>query len=87
MAKGMIISFEGTDGSGKTTQIKALSEYLDKKGYETIMLREPGGTRLERRYGLILLNKNNNEMASFNRNAFVCIIKSADDGRKGRTFA
>ena len=64
MAKGMIISFEGTDGSGKTTQIKALSEYLDKKGYETIMLREPGGTKIGEEIRSILLNKNNTEMAS-----------------------
>lgn len=64
MAKGMIISFEGTDGSGKTTQIKALSEYLVNKGYKAQMLREPGGTKIGEEIRHILLNKDNTEMAS-----------------------
>ena len=60
----MIISFEGTDGSGKTTQIKALSEYLVNKGYKAQMLREPGGTKIGEEIRHILLNKDNTEMAS-----------------------
>ena len=64
MAKGIIISFEGTDGSGKTTQIKALSEYLAKKGYQSEMLREPGGTKIGEEIRSIVLNKYNTEMAS-----------------------
>ncbi|HNZ40508.1 MAG TPA: dTMP kinase [Clostridia bacterium] len=64
MAKGMIISFEGTDGSGKTTQIKALSRYLEEKGYMPAILREPGGTRIGEEIRSILLNSDNTEMAS-----------------------
>ena len=64
MTKGIIISFEGTDGSGKTTQIKALSEYLARKGYESAALREPGGTKIGEEVRSILLNKDNTEMAS-----------------------
>lgn len=64
MKKGMIISFEGTDGSGKTTQIRALSEYLANKGYQTDMLREPGGTKIGEEIRSILLSKDNTEMAS-----------------------
>jgi dTMP kinase len=40
----MLITFEGVDGSGKTTQVNLLSDYLVGKGYKTVKTREPGGT-------------------------------------------
>lgn len=40
----MLITFEGIDGCGKTTQVKLLSEYLKKKGIKCLVTREPGGT-------------------------------------------
>ncbi len=40
----MFITFEGVDGSGKTTQVELLYEYLVNKGYKAIKTREPGGT-------------------------------------------
>ena len=42
--RGLFLSFEGIEGSGKSTQIKKLSEYLQNKGFDTLVLREPGGT-------------------------------------------
>ena len=41
--KGIFIVMEGPDGSGKTTQIEMLKEYLEENGYETLVTREPGG--------------------------------------------
>ncbi|MFP4351960.1 MAG: dTMP kinase [Puniceicoccaceae bacterium] len=43
---GLLISFEGSEGSGKTTQIGLLSDKLEDAGYEVLVTREPGGTEL-----------------------------------------
>ena len=40
----MFITFEGPDGSGKTTQVAPLSEYLTQRGHKVLITREPGGT-------------------------------------------
>lgn len=42
--EGLFFSFEGIEGSGKSTQIQVLSQYLNERGYQTSVLREPGGT-------------------------------------------
>lgn len=44
MARGLFISFEGGEGAGKSTQIMRLSEKLRRKGYDTLVTREPGGS-------------------------------------------
>lgn len=38
------VSFEGIEGAGKSTQIKRITEYLEKKNFRVLVLREPGGT-------------------------------------------
>ena len=52
----MFISFEGIDGSGKSTQIKLLKKYLEGLGYDVITLREPGGTVLSEKIREMLLS-------------------------------
>jgi len=44
--RGKFITFEGPDGSGKSTQVEMLHSYLAKKGYDCLLTREPGGTRV-----------------------------------------
>lgn len=62
MRKGFFITFEGNDGSGKTTQIRLLSEYLKGKGIEVVLTREPGGTPIGEQIRSILLDKANKDM-------------------------
>ncbi len=53
----MIITFEGIEGSGKSTQINRFKEALEKKQIDFICLREPGGTLLSEEIRNVLLNK------------------------------
>jgi len=54
--KGKFITFEGADGSGKTTQIEMIKKYLEEKGYECLLTREPGGSNLGNKIREILLH-------------------------------
>lgn len=56
MKKGLFITFEGADGCGKTTQLNLLKEYLERKGYDVILTREPGAKGLGIKIREILLN-------------------------------
>ena len=56
MMQGLFITFEGPDGCGKTTQMKLLAEYFEKKGKEVVITREPGGKGLGEKVREILLN-------------------------------
>jgi len=60
----MLISFEGIDGCGKTTQINLLKEKFDFQEIKYISIREPGSTPISEQIRDILLNPRNTEIAS-----------------------
>ncbi len=60
--QAMFITFEGLDYSGKSTQAKLLSEYLDSIKVDNILLREPGGTKISEKIREIILDKEHLEM-------------------------
>lgn len=64
MFQGKFITFEGTEGVGKTTQIQLLHSYLKTKNIESIVTREPGGTKLGERIREVLLAKDDAEIDS-----------------------
>jgi dTMP kinase len=56
LKKGLFIVFEGPEGAGKTTQAKLLYRYLKNKGYDVVLTREPGGTKLAEAVRKIILS-------------------------------
>lgn len=54
---GIFISFEGIDGSGKSTQMELAAEYIRSRGFIVTTTREPGGTKLAERIRDVLLDK------------------------------
>jgi dTMP kinase len=62
--QGVFITFEGNDGSGKSTVIERIAEELKKNGREVILTREPGGIKISEQIRQIILDKNNSEMDS-----------------------
>ncbi len=61
---GCFITMEGPDGSGKSTQIQLLRDYLSEKGYDIIVCREPGGTKISEAIRQVILNKEFTEMGN-----------------------
>lgn len=61
--RGLFVTLEGVDGSGKSTQAAALADRLRAAGHEVVALREPGGTAISEKIRAILLDPANGEMA------------------------
>lgn len=62
---GKLISFEGSEGSGKSTQIARLAQYLVEQGREVVTVREPGGTEIgEQIRNIIVHNSKGDEMCA-----------------------
>jgi len=63
MPRGMFITLEGLDGSGKTTQIKRLAAWLERRGVEVVQTRQPGGTPAGDRIREVLLDARSGALA------------------------
>ncbi len=59
---GLFITMEGTDGSGKSTQVKLLQEYLENKGFSVLCTREPGGNEISEKIRNIIIDVENKKM-------------------------
>ena len=56
MQKGLFITFEGADGSGKTTQLNNIKSFLEQKGFDVVVTREPGALEIGQKIRNILLH-------------------------------
>jgi dTMP kinase len=65
MPRGFFITFEGLDGSGKTTQLRRLAASLTKQGHKVVSLRQPGGTALgDRIRGVVLDSRSESSLGA-----------------------
>lgn len=62
MKSGIFITLEGPDGSGKSTQVRYLRDYFERKDIPIVFTREPGGTDIGEKIRKIILDKDNSEM-------------------------
>jgi dTMP kinase len=62
--RGLFLTLEGADGTGKDTQVRLLAEALEKRGRRVCVTREPGGTRLGNVIRRLLLNPANRDMTA-----------------------
>jgi dTMP kinase len=62
--KGIFISFEGNDGSGKSTAVRGVYDELVKRGYDVVVTREPGGSKIAEDIRNVILDVNNTNMDS-----------------------
>ena len=58
----LFVTFEGGEGSGKSTAIKSLVEKLKQEGFDILLTREPGGTPISEQIREVILNKENTNM-------------------------
>jgi dTMP kinase len=64
MPRGLFVTFEGLDGSGKSTQLRRLKESLEAKGLAVTATRQPGGTRVGERIRTLVLDSRTDGLSS-----------------------
>lgn len=62
--RGLFITMEGSDGCGKSTQIARLKDWLTRRGYETVLTREPGGCPISERIREVILSLDSKGMSA-----------------------
>jgi len=65
MPRGFFLTFEGLDGSGKTTQLRRLKQWLQSNGLAVTATRQPGGTRVGDRIRALLLDSRTDSLSPF----------------------
>ena len=71
MPRGLFITLEGLDGSGKTTQIKRLAAWMQKRGLHPVITRQPGGTATGDRIRALLLDSGSTPLAPMSEMALM----------------
>jgi dTMP kinase len=61
LKRGILISFEGSEGSGKTTQVSRISSRFEEEGFEVVVTREPGGTEISEEIRHLLMHASSSE--------------------------
>ncbi len=80
----MFITLEGPEGSGKTSQLPALAEFLRGKGYDVLVTREPGGTSVGDQIREVLMNMKN---VSIVPQTEILLFQAAPPSTLRRSFA
>ena len=74
--KSYFITFEGIDGSGKSTQAKLLIKKLGSSSIQTCFIREPGGTKISEEIRHVLLNKRDEDMLDRTEALLMCASRA-----------
>jgi len=72
----MFITLEGPDGSGKSSQIEPLAEYIRQRGHRVVTTREPGGTEISAQIRDVLMNLHNKAMNPRTETLLFCAARA-----------